>query len=329
MTPPDPRPPSEDHVRQGLVAFGVSGARTVLLRHGDNAVYRVDLVGSPPLALRLHTAARHTRRAIDAELRWLEHLGSHLPGTVPRPLRSEAGELTVSVAMAGDAAPLLCSLLSWVEGTPLEEGTEFSSDEAAQAGGLLAQIHILAEQFRPGPDFDRPTYDPSYFRRCALELRSDLTPDVWSPERSDTLLTNLEALTRQLGSWETLPGGSGLVHADAHPGNFVRQDGGLGLLDWDRCGFGPFLLDLAGVPLALDEPEREVFMTSYTRVRPLPRGATLPLRVLRLLATVENLGVLARRPHERPFVLDVLPVLERSAAALRADTISGRERPED
>lgn len=48
-----------------------------------------------------------------------------------------------------------------------------------------------------------------------------------------------------------------MVHADCHPGNLAQQEQGLGLLDWDRCGWGPFLSDLASCTLALDSAERE------------------------------------------------------------------------
>lgn len=287
----------------------------VLLRQGDNTVYRVDTPQRRRFVLRLHTARRHTRRTLDAELTWLAYLSSHLPGAVPQPRPARSGQWTVEVD-AGDVAPLLCSLLSWTEGTPLGEGVEFSREQAAQAGRLLAQMHRLAERFLPPPDFERPRYDAPYFRQCWLDLRQELTAGLWSQERAETLHASLEALYTHLGDWQALPGGHGLIHADAHPGNFVQQDGSLGLLDWDRCGWGPFLLDLAGVTLALDQTERDVFLAEYARVRLLPPGLALPLRALRVLAAVENLSVLARRPHERPFVLEALPNLEQIATQL-------------
>ncbi|WP_027482413.1 phosphotransferase enzyme family protein [Deinococcus pimensis] len=331
MTLADPSLPPDSVVREVLSRFGVAGARTTLLRRGDNTVYRVDLPDGGKRALRLHTAARHARSRLEAELVWLEYLSARLSGRVPGATRAETGELVVDVALLPSGKATLCSLLTWVEGEPLAEDVEFTREQAAWAGELLGRVHTLSGHFDPGGPLDRPTYDAAYFALCGRELRASLPPEGWPPERSDVLLENLEIIGALLGDWTSLPGGYGLVHADAHPGNFVTQGGTLGLLDWDRCGFGPFLLDVAGVTLALDEAERDAFLTSYSRVRPLPEGSREAVRALRLLAATENLAFLARREHERPFVLGALLVLEDLAATwrrelpdVRTDGLGGR-----
>lgn len=327
MTSPEPAPRSgptwlDDQVRQALILYGQDSAPWALLRQGDNTVYQVGQAQGPRLTLRLHTAARHSLPALTSELDWLESLGHHLPGSVPRPQPSLEGPWVVRVD-GDDAQPLWCSLLSWVEGESLPEGTEFTAEQAAQAGTLLAQVHLWAEQFSFPEGFERPTYDLTHFLAYWADLRRHLEPEHLSAARTALLHTHLTEIASFLGDLKGLPGGQGLIHADCHPGNFVQQERGLGLLDWDRCGWGPFLLDLASCTLALDSAERETFLASYTRGRPLPEGYARPLRALRILAAVENLGFLAARPHELPFVVEALPVLEEVAATWVMESRSG------
>ncbi|WP_424951664.1 phosphotransferase [Deinococcus sp.] len=64
------------------------------------------------------------------------------------------------------------------------------------------------------------------------------------------------------GQGEGVPGGAGLLHADAHPGNMLLGER-LALIDFDRCGFGPFLLDIAGTVLDMERAERAAFLDAH------------------------------------------------------------------
>ncbi len=140
--PPRTGPPSlNDPVRQALTLYGQESAPWVLLRQGDNTVYQVDPAQGQKLTLRLHKAARHSCPSLTSELDRLGGLSQHLPGLVRRPQPSPEGPWIVRVD--GDPAqPLWCSLLSWVERASLLEGTEFTSEQAAQAGTLLTRVHV-------------------------------------------------------------------------------------------------------------------------------------------------------------------------------------------
>lgn len=300
---------------QALEQYGCADARLTRLRAGDNTVYRVETADGETLALRLHTALRHTAPALESELVWLGHLagGAGLP--VPRPRRSRAGAWVVTLD-AGETGPLHCTLLGWVAGDSLPEGRGFTLGEAGQAGALLARLHLQAEVFPVPADFERPRYDGAYFLTCWQALDESLSPHV-SAARLGKLGAALERLVRSLGWMEEVPGGVGLIHADAHPGNFVQRGARLGLLDFDRCGWGPFLLDVAGASLDLEPPERGALIASYLQCRPLPAGYEQPLGALRMLAGVENLAFLAGRPQELPFVLEALPTVESAVAQVR------------
>lgn len=76
----------------------------------------------------------------------------------------------------------------------------------------------------------------------------------------------------------------GLVHADFHAGNFLIDEGGLTVFDFDDCGNHPFVNDIAiSIYYALYYPPKGIviderlvslfirsFLAGYTRVRRLP-----------------------------------------------------------
>ncbi|WP_019585178.1 phosphotransferase enzyme family protein [Deinococcus apachensis] len=300
--------------RRVLGRYGHADASITWVGQSDTTVYRVHTPSGEHLALRLHTAARHGRQALASELRWLDQLArvARLPVPQPQPVRREP-DVWVMEERTGEGMVLLCTLLSWLDGEALPGA--FSPEQAGQAGELLAHLHTHSSDFLPPGDFERPRYDAPYFLACWADLRRSLGPEHLTAERSAALSADLERLAASLGRMEAVPGGFGLIHADAHPGNFLQSEGGLRLLDFDRCGWGPFLLDVAGATLDLEVPEREVFLAAYTRVRPLPPGHEAPLRALKVLAAVENLAFLARRPHELPFVVEALDVVEAMMAS--------------
>lgn len=300
--------------RAALAACGLQGARLTPLRRGDNVVSLVETPDGERLVLRVHAAGRHGERALASELAWLDHLArvAHLP--VPRPRRAASGAWAVRVD-ADDGTAVWCSVLTFLDGEALDEDGGFTLDEARLAGALVARLHAEAERAARPEAFERPRYDRAYFLACGASLSRSLADHV--PEARRAALGR--ALERVVGRWpplDRLPGGFGLVHADPHPGNFVRREDGLGLLDFDRCGWGPFLLDVAHATLDLEAPERAAFLTGYRSARPLRPEDEAPLGMLRVLAAVENLSVLARRPHELPFVIGALAAVERVLADL-------------
>ncbi|MCD0160043.1 phosphotransferase [Deinococcus sp. 6YEL10] len=291
-----------------LEQYGLHQAHVTLLREGDNSVFRVDLPSGDRYALRLHTAGRHPVAALISELEWLDLLArtAHLP--VPQPVRNTSASWVATFTVPS-ALPLLCTLLTWLEGEPLPEGQEFTLDQAAQAGQVLAQLHVQAEQFQAPAVFERPHYDAPSFLAGAQQLRQNLV-NLVEDHRLERLGVLLAQMIQDLGPLNDVPGGFGLIHADVHPGNFLQQEEGLALIDFDRCGWGPLLLDLANADLALDSSERAALLAGYTRVRPLPAGYEQSLKGLRVLAAVENLAFLSQRAHELPFVLEALPLVE-------------------
>jgi Ser/Thr protein kinase RdoA (MazF antagonist) len=86
----------------------------------------------------------------------------------------------------------------------------------------------------------------------------------------------------------------GLLHGDLHQGNYLFRGAEVSAIDFDDCGWGHFIYDVA---VTLSEVSalchypalREGLLAGYQRVRPLPAGldrhlpAFLALRELKLV----------------------------------------------
>ena len=92
----------------------------------------------------------------------------------------------------------------------------------------------------------------------------------------------------------TRPDATGLIHADLHYENFLFHDGVARAIDFDDCGWGFYLYDVAVTLWELEEREhysqlRDAFLEEYGQHRPLPPNHDAHLRALFLLRRIQML----------------------------------------
>ncbi|THF68155.1 hypothetical protein E7T06_17615 [Deinococcus sp. Arct2-2] len=307
----------EVRAQQALHLFGLPDAALTPLGQSDTTVYRVGGLDDHHYVLRLHTSHAQDSRALQAEACWLDHLWLVVPDVFPRPIRSQAGHWVEAVGERPEASPVWATLLTWLDGEPLS--APFTPEQAKDAGQLIAQLHLHAEQAESFANLDRPTYDLTYFDRSWQALQRTLGIARVTPDQVAVVEAAWPVLQDLLDPIEAVPGGYGLIHGDAHPGNFVVQREQLRLIDFGRLGWGPYLLDIAHSALDMESAQRAAFLDGYTLLRPLPTTRDLHFRALLSLAALDNLAFLAERPHELDFVLDALPSVIGAIARLTAD----------
>jgi Ser/Thr protein kinase RdoA (MazF antagonist) len=134
-----------------------------------------------------------------------------------------------------------------------------------------ARANEIARSAEPIPPADHPSQEDA---DRGLELITELV----SAGKSEVFATALEvvwASTRELGAQ---PGNAGLIHGDLHQQNYLFKGSDAQAIDFDDCGWGFFLHDLA---VTLSELEgrprygelRAALLDECTGLRPLPRRA--------------------------------------------------------
>jgi len=237
-----------ERLRQLAVAalehFGLAPDSTLeLLKHRENAVFRVDDAGSGKrCVLRVHREGYQTPASIRSELLWMDALseaGIH----TPRALTARDGQLVQTVSVPGVPEPRHCDVISWVEGQPLDVGQ--SLEAYGLLGELHARLHTHSRRWSRPPDFTRHCWDedgmlgddPLWGRFQDLAA---LDADQLS------LMTEARRMVlERLARFGKAEDRFGLIHADFMPDNVLIDRGVASVIDFDDSGFGWYLYDPA------------------------------------------------------------------------------------
>ncbi|MDZ8187624.1 MAG: phosphotransferase [Nostoc sp. ChiSLP02] len=290
---------------EALCKYGLENVQLTRLSGASNTNFKVD-VDNKSYALRLHTSAHHDRAAISSELAWLSNLQRETPLMLPQPIVNLNKELVTVVSIHG-SPETLCTLLSWVEGQIPPTVNALSDEQLAKVGSLMAQLHIHSEQFELPEDFKRQTFDEAYFRKGLEVLYRTLNKTELDKSELNSLKVNANHIIFYFAQLERKQESFGVIHADFHSGNYLVCDEKVCIIDFDRCGFGFYLYDLALALMELDEQQRKAFLQGYETVKTLPADYINLKQVFLCLAYLDNLSFLVVNPEELAFVVGELP----------------------
>ncbi|GAB3083090.1 phosphotransferase enzyme family protein [Nocardioides zeae] len=253
-----------------LPAYGAGDAPRRLLSLSENATYLVG-TGADRVVARVHRPGYQTPASIDAELAWLDRLRSSGTVTTHAVVPALDGRRVVSVPRPdGDRHVVLFTFV--VGGTGEERPDALPTEEL---GRVTARMH------RDVTDWELP----DGFTRFHWDAAACLGPGArwgdWAagPGVRATDLPVLDAaasaVRARLAAYGQGRERYGLVHADLRHANLmVGDDGSLTVIDFDDCGFGWFLYDLATVTSWIEhEPGAQAtaaaWLAGYLTERPL------------------------------------------------------------
>ncbi|GAA4224950.1 Ser/Thr protein kinase RdoA (MazF antagonist) [Streptosporangium album] len=249
--------------RDAVRIHGLPDAEVTLINVSENATYRVDdpATGARSV-LRVHRLGYHATPAILSELAWLGAL------------REEAGVRTPRVLPAPDGSPVLtvpgvrprdCVMFEFLPGA--EPARERLVRDFERLGAITARMHRHARSWRPPAGFTRFHWD--YDAALGAEARwgrwqDGLGMDPGARAILDRLAGTLRERLRRFGRGA---GRYGLIHADLRLANLlVVDDGPPSVIDFDDCGFGWHLYDLAAaLSFIEDDPQVPEMVASWVR----------------------------------------------------------------
>ncbi|WP_127112818.1 phosphotransferase enzyme family protein [Shimia sediminis] len=227
----------EQRVKQALSLWGMEGASATLAAQRENHVYRVNH-GPQSYALRFHRPGYRTEAELLSELDWCHYLAGH-DLHVPRPEPDCAANPLPKI---GDT---YVSLLPWLSGTPIGEGTEITGDANAmtfRVGHEMARLHDLTDRWQRPPTFTRPDWTCE-----ALVGDTPLWGPFWDhPDLSpDEVALLQDARTAARRDMALVSEDTGLIHADILAENLLLDEDHLCLLDFDDSATGYRAFELA------------------------------------------------------------------------------------
>jgi len=206
---------------------------------------------------------------------------------VPQPVPRLDGDLVTVASVEGVPEPRMCVLLRWLPGRFVDKGLTPSHLE--RVGAFMARLHLSAAQYEPPDGFVRGRLDNLYGKpapvgealaRQGVDNPDDeatairLVSEVCSPgdgARVGVLIDKIRAVQRALGQG---PDTFGLIHGDLHQENYLFYKGQVRAIDFDDCGFGYYLYDLAVTAYEVGWRDdsaalRTGLLAGYRSVRPL------------------------------------------------------------
>ena len=296
-----------------------------LLNFRENAVYRLDDERSGrPFALRVHRANYQTEASIRSELCMGDILSK---AGIPTPLGVPASNGNLIMRIDDDEldAPRYCSLLSWIDGVPMDE----ESDPVGtweKLGELNAKVHNVFQSTVLPDDFERQVWDEHGLigETCIWGDYADLP--ALSTDDKALLDKAADQLRGALQSFGKDAARYGLIHADLMPSNVLVDGEVLNIIDFDDSGFGWHLYELA-TSLFMQELDDirprliEAWVKGYRSHRPLEEADLTMLPAFIMARRLKIMGWMVSR-QETPIVEELGSILTETCLHLAADYIA-------
>ena len=190
--------------------------------------------GAGTYILRVGHSGRRAEALVHGEVDWINYLADRGAG-VPRAVPSKNGRIVEAID-DGAGERFIAAVFTKAAGrSPREAG--WSPDLYETYGRTLGAMHALTKPYRPSQvAWKRPEWDDPAIQDVEAHLPPAETGVV---ERYRDLLRHLSTLPKDKDSY-------GLIHFDAHGGNFLVDDRGrITLFDFDDCCYGWFMYDIA------------------------------------------------------------------------------------
>ncbi len=267
-----------------LEAYGLSGARLNFLQYEGNVIYRVDMPGSIPnvneikpyiknrYVLRILTTS--DSQAVSSELTWLAALSQDAGLPVPEPIRTLDGRLLTTITIPEVPQEKIVSLMRWIDGHRLTKG--FRPHHLRAWGQMVARMHKFAGDWKPPVGFNRPHWDWAGqlggrdFRYPVDELVASMPRRFQEPFQ--IVSQRVQKVMQGLGK---RPEAFGIIHSDMYPENILFKAGEVFPIDFEDCGFGYWMWDIAVALCYWPWTEdwywmRDAFLEGYAQKRTLP-----------------------------------------------------------
>jgi Ser/Thr protein kinase RdoA (MazF antagonist) len=203
------------------------------VRTGENSVWRFDERGG--YILRVTSDVHRTSNQLKGELAFVEHLAAN-GLNVASPIESLTGEKVVDVSrLVGSEGATYATVFKRLQGRHFDD---YSKDMGRPLfmdwGRAMGRLHLLSETFVAPPGLRRPDWNRDEVAGCPV-----IGVDV-----DDRLLKLRNDLVGWLGGMPREPTHYGVVHGDLERTNFVMNDGGIGIFDFDDCCHHWFCWDI-------------------------------------------------------------------------------------
>ncbi len=220
-----------------------STSKFELINVSENVTFKIyDNSGVATHALRVHRPGYHSRIEILSELAWINSIAKDTGLSVPKVVRNEQNRYLTEVLIS-ESNRRYCVVTRYVQGVELTD--EDSPDRFYSLGLIAAKLHLHTLGWS----------EPSWFTRFSWDLCDGFGGSprwgTWWAQLDDIdkkyLKVVEDLISSSLVRYGRAKDNYGLIHADMRLSNVIwsTPDSHPTLIDFDDCGYGWFLYDLA------------------------------------------------------------------------------------
>jgi Ser/Thr protein kinase RdoA (MazF antagonist) len=247
-----------------------------LISLSENEIYQVESPSGRQWALRVQRRGYQSKNALASEIAWLAALRRDGVVATPIPVPGLDGEWVQSALDPATAEPRNVVLFVWENGCQ----PTFSIDLQPcfrSLGAIIASMHAHSRSWQRPAGFERFTWnfeaalgESPRWGRWRDGLRMDAA-------RIDLFGKAAEVIRERLERYGAGPDRFGLVHCDLRLANLLLHEGAVKVIDFDDCGFGWYMSDLA-TPVSFYEHRPEVpgliesLLEGYRSVRAISKA---------------------------------------------------------
>jgi Ser/Thr protein kinase RdoA (MazF antagonist) len=260
---------------------------TVSINYEYNATLKVETTDGQLFALRINTNSPRTPENLRAEIAFVRFLAEDGRVKVPHPIKNHEGNFYTSILHEASGRMFHCVLYSWILGEELED--EPTDEQLSALGVAMATMHVAAQGFELPEGSSLPTFDDPLWWTEDFLLSEKSVLDAEAKDLISRALSAIKSGVAKFYASETPI----LIHADMHGGNVFWYEDSLSVIDFDDCGFGFPLQDLATALYYLDTPEQDAALRlGYESIAPVPECSEKEMKMLFLQRRIVLLNYL-------------------------------------
>ena len=286
--PPLPR----GDLQEAIARFGIAEDQIRLLQGFESYIYEFTRADGA-FILRIGHSRRRSVDLIRGEVDWINVLAAGGAG-VARAILSQQGALVEAID-DGEDGQFLATAFVRAQGRPVWE-VGWTPQLYERYGELLGRIHAISKTYTPGE---------AAWRRPEWDSPDNLETEKWLPPQEAGAVARFREIKAYLDALLRGPDWYGLIHQDAHSGNFfVDDEERLTLFDFDDCVYGWYIYDVAMVvfyrivteaePLKVTQAFMPAFWRGYRREMALDPAWLAEIPAFMRLREVDLYGVLYR-----------------------------------
>ncbi|CRK82823.1 phosphotransferase enzyme family protein [Neobacillus massiliamazoniensis] len=274
-----------------------------LLNYSENATFLVNTTTGEKYILRVGRPLYHSKTEIESELEWLKLINKHSSIKVSLPIVGENGEYVQEVE--DENISHFCALFTFLEGdAPNEENEHDLISQFEVLGDITAQLHEYSILNR---------HQLQQMKRIEWDYTSILgTKPKWGRWQDGLAMTDdrlelFEKVSEKIKQRLALFGKSqsryGLIHSDLRLANLLVDGQQIKIIDFDDCGFGWYLYDLA-TSLSFIEHKPYIptlinaWLKGYRKVRSLSQEEELEIPTFILMRRLQLIAWVGSRHNE-------------------------------